>query len=345
MTNANKKPLLAILDGHGIIHRAYYALKDAPLVAKRTGENTSGVFGFTNTLLALLDDLKPTHLVVTMDLPGPTFRHVADATYKASRFENLKAQVLSSLADVAELNEDTRREMAESVVTATNRQQIQSEMRETAERSGVVGQTLNDIEEAMLPIQHAWDIGQQIQRCLEMMEAFNIPVYSAAGFEADDVIGTLSEQASAQGIDTQIVTMDSDIVQLIRDNVWIYMLRPYQRDHVIYDAAAAHGALRLPAGAHDGLQGADRRHVRQHPRRPRHRPQDRRRAAHVLRQHRGHLREPGGHQAGQAAQLADRVRGPGALRQRDGDHPPRRAGHHPRDGGGAGRPLRPPARP
>ena len=33
--------------------------------------------------------------------------------------------------------------------------------------------------------------------------------------------------------------MDSDIVQLIRDNVWIYMLRPYQRDHVIYDAAAA----------------------------------------------------------------------------------------------------------
>ena len=92
-------------------------------------------------------------------------------------------------------------------------------MRETAERSGVVGQTLNDIEQAMLPIQHAWDIGQQIQRCLEMMEAFNIPVYSAQGFEADDVIGTLSEQASAQGIDTHIVTMDSDIVQLIRDNV------------------------------------------------------------------------------------------------------------------------------
>ena len=94
----------------------------------------------------------------------------------------------------------------------------------------------------MLPIQHAWDIGQQIQRCLEMMEAFNIPVYSAAGFEADDVIGTLSEQASAQGIDTHIVTLDSDLVQLIRDNVRIYMLRPYQRDHVIYDAAARRSA-------------------------------------------------------------------------------------------------------
>ena len=345
MTNADKKPLLAILDGHGIIHRAYYALKDAPLVAKRTGENTSGVFGFTNTLLALLDDLKPTHLVVTMDLPGPTFRHVADATYKASRFENLKAQVLSSLADVAELNEDTRREMAESVVTATNRQQIQAEMRETAERSGVVGQTLNDIEEAMLPIQHAWDIGQQIQRCLEMMEAFNIPVYSAAGFEADDVIGTLSEQASAQGIDTQIVTMDSDMVQLIRDNVWIYMLRPYQRDHVIYDAAGAQERYGFPPERmmdYKALIGDTSDNI---PGVPGIGPKTAARPAHVLRQHRGHLREPRRHQAGQAAQLADRVRGPGALRQRDGDHPPRRAGHHPRDGGGAGRPLRPPARP
>ena len=43
----------------GIIHRAYYALKDTPLVAKRTGENTSAVFGFTNTLLTILDELKP----------------------------------------------------------------------------------------------------------------------------------------------------------------------------------------------------------------------------------------------------------------------------------------------
>jgi len=55
VTSSQRRPLLAILDGHGIIHRAYYALKDSPLVARRTGENTSAVFGFTNTLLAVID--------------------------------------------------------------------------------------------------------------------------------------------------------------------------------------------------------------------------------------------------------------------------------------------------
>src|SRR3954454_20689093 len=62
LNSHSKPPRLAIFDGHGIIHRAYYALKDNPLVVKRTGEATSAVFGFTNTLLAVIDDLKPTHI-------------------------------------------------------------------------------------------------------------------------------------------------------------------------------------------------------------------------------------------------------------------------------------------
>jgi DNA polymerase-1 len=133
VTNQQRKPLLAILDGHGIIHRAYYALKDQPLVAKRTGENTSGVFGFTNTLLAVIDELKPTHLVVAMDLPGPTFRHLQDATYKASRFENLRAQVLSSLASVPDLDDAVRHDIAEAVASAESRDQIKTGIMSRAE--------------------------------------------------------------------------------------------------------------------------------------------------------------------------------------------------------------------
>src|SRR5688572_33104042 len=128
-----KKPLLAILDGHGIIHRAYYALKDAPLVARRTGENTSGVFGFTNTLLAVIDDLKPTHLIVAMDLPGPTFRHVRDATYKATRFENVKTQVISTLATVPGIDEKLRTGIAELVAGAESRDQIKQGVYDTAD--------------------------------------------------------------------------------------------------------------------------------------------------------------------------------------------------------------------
>ncbi len=239
VTSPDRKPLLALLDGHGIIHRAYYALKDNPLVARRTGENTSGVFGFTNTLLAVIDDLKPTHLAVAMDLPGPTFRHLRDASYKATRFENLKAQVVGSLAAVPALDEAVRRDIAEAVATAENRDEIKTGLLTTAESAGVSPEAMQDLERALGPVQAAWDIGQTIIRSLEMMDAFNIPVFSAPGYEADDVLGTLAVQAAAQGIDTHIVTLDSDLVQLIQPNVSIYMLRPYQRDHVIYTEATA----------------------------------------------------------------------------------------------------------
>ena len=239
VSSEDRKPLLAILDGHGIIHRAYYALKDKPLVARRTGENTSGVFGFTNTLLSVIDDLKPTHIAVAMDLPGPTFRHVRDATYKATRFEGLKTQVVNSLRDVPELDENVRREIAEIVAGAESRDQIKAGLMETAESADVEPEAMLGLEQALGPVQAAWEIGQTINRCLEMMEAFNIPVFSAEGFEADDVIGTLSVEAAEAGIDTYLVTLDSDFIQLIRPNVTVYMLRPYQRDHVNYDAPAA----------------------------------------------------------------------------------------------------------
>ena len=227
MTNAsNRKPLLAILDGHGIIHRAYYALKDQPLVARRTGENTSAVFGFTNTLLTIIDDLKPTHLAVAVDLPGPTFRHVRDATYKATRFENVKTQVISTLATVPGIDEKLRTGIAELVAGAESRDQIKQGVYDTADDAGISADLRLDIERALSPIESSWDLGRQMGRCLEMMEAFNIPVFSAQGFEADDVIGTLAKQAAEQGIDTYLVTLDSDFIQLIEPGVQIYMMRP-----------------------------------------------------------------------------------------------------------------------
>lgn len=232
-----RKPRLAILDGHGIIHRAYYALKDAPLVAKRTGENTSGVFGFTNTLLSVIDDLKPTHLIVAMDLPGPTFRHVRDASYKATRFEGLRTQVVNSLRDVPELTDEVRRQIAEAVASAESRDQIKQ--RVLAAAADLSDTAQNGLDRSLGPVENAWEIGRQIGRCLEMMEAFNIPVYSAQGFEADDVMGALSVQAAEAGIDTYLVTLDSDLIQLIRPNVTVYMLRPYQRDKVIYTEETA----------------------------------------------------------------------------------------------------------
>ncbi len=71
------KPRLVILDGHAIIHRAYFALKE-PLTVPKTGEVVSAVYGFASTLLTVLDELKPSHVAVALDPPGPTFRHEKD---------------------------------------------------------------------------------------------------------------------------------------------------------------------------------------------------------------------------------------------------------------------------
>ena len=65
---------LYILDGMALLYRAFYALFNAPM-RTASGLNTSAVFGFTNTLLALLDKGAPSHIVVCLDPSGPTFRH------------------------------------------------------------------------------------------------------------------------------------------------------------------------------------------------------------------------------------------------------------------------------
>ena len=59
----------------------------------------------------------------------------------------------------------------------------------------------------------------QMERIREVIAALNIPIYEVEGFEADDVIGTLANQAADQGMLALVVTGDSDLLQLVNDNV------------------------------------------------------------------------------------------------------------------------------
>ena len=77
---------LFLLDAFALIFRAYYALIRNPRVTSK-GRNTSAQFGFTNTLLELLNKQKPTHLAVVFDTGAPTERHTDFADYKANRQE------------------------------------------------------------------------------------------------------------------------------------------------------------------------------------------------------------------------------------------------------------------
>src|SRR5687768_8220904 len=151
---------LFLLDALALVFRAYYALIRNPRVTS-TGRNTNAQFGFTNTLVDLITNQKPTHLAVCFDTHAPTERHTDFVDYKANRQE-APEDLMSALPDIKRI-----------------------------------------------------------------IEGFNIPVVEVDGYEADDVIGTLSRQAAAAGFEVFMVTPDKDFGQLVDERVKIYK-PPYQ---------------------------------------------------------------------------------------------------------------------
>lgn len=150
----NEKKIF-FLDAYALIFRAYYAFIRNPRYSSK-GLNTSAIFGFTNTLLEILQKEKPSHLAVVFDPPGPTFRNEMYKEYKANR-------------------------------------------EETPE-----------------------DIRKSVPYIKKIIEAFNIKIVEVNGFEADDVIGTLSVKADNSDFQVYMMTPDKDYCQLVNENVFIY---------------------------------------------------------------------------------------------------------------------------
>ncbi len=151
---------LFLLDALALVFRAYYALIRNPRFTSK-GRNTNAQFGFTTTLVDLINNQKPTHMAVCFDTEAPTERHTDFVDYKANRQE-APEDLLSALPDIKRI-----------------------------------------------------------------IAGFNIPVIELDGYEADDVIGTLSKQAAAEGFDVYMVTPDKDYGQLVSDKIKIYK-PPYQ---------------------------------------------------------------------------------------------------------------------
>ena len=81
-----EKPLLMIMDGHAMVHRSFRAIAtQRHLTVSTTGEDVTGVYGFTNVFLRALQDWKPSHYAIAFDTPAPTFRHERFEAYKAQR--------------------------------------------------------------------------------------------------------------------------------------------------------------------------------------------------------------------------------------------------------------------
>ena len=69
------------------------------------------------------------------------------------------------------------------------------------------------------------DIRQSVPIIKQILQAWNIPILEAEGYEADDVIGTLATKAGQAGIETYMLTPDKDYGQLVTENVRMYRPR------------------------------------------------------------------------------------------------------------------------
>jgi DNA polymerase I len=144
-----------LLDALALVFRAYYALIRNPRTTSK-GKNTNAQFGFTNTLLDLINNQQPTHMAVCFDTHAPTERHTEFSDYKANRQE-APEDLLAAIPDIKKI-----------------------------------------------------------------IRGFNIPVIEMDGYEADDIIGTLSKKAAAAGYEVYMVTPDKDYGQLVDGNIKIY---------------------------------------------------------------------------------------------------------------------------
>lgn len=161
---------LVLLDSLALIYRAYHAIQTN--LASPTGEPTNATYGFTNTILRVLNDEKPDLIAAAFDV-GKTFRDDLFPEYKAHRPE---------MAD---------------------------------------------------------DLRVQVKRAREVVEALGIPAFGVEGFEADDLLGTLARQATERGIETIIVTGDTDTLQLVNPHVRVLMFAPQAGGgFTLYDEAA-----------------------------------------------------------------------------------------------------------
>ncbi|MCX5931454.1 MAG: DNA polymerase I, partial [Cyanobacteria bacterium] len=97
-------PMLLLVDGHSLAFRSFYAFAKGGEggLSTKEGVPTSVTYGFLKALLENVKGLTPQGVVIAFDTAGPTFRHEADASYKAHRDE-APEQFFADLANLQEI--------------------------------------------------------------------------------------------------------------------------------------------------------------------------------------------------------------------------------------------------
>ncbi len=143
---------LLCIDGNSIMNRAFYGIR---ILTNSKGICTNALTGFMNIYLKEIDEVQPDCVAVAFDLRAPTFRHKANAAYKANR---------KGMPD---------------------------------------------------------ELAQQMPLIKKLLGLMGIKTVECEGYEADDILGTLSKAAADSGNECFILTGDRDSFQLINDKVTV----------------------------------------------------------------------------------------------------------------------------
>ena len=158
------KETLLLIDISSLLHRLYHAI---PVLRSPQGFPTNALYGLTNILLKITDEIKYDYIIACYDAPTLTVRHQIFKEYKAQR---------PKIAD---------------------------------------------------------DLKMQISYSKKLLQAFNIQIVEKPGYEADDLIGTLTEKNKDKEI--IILSGDLDLLQLVNDNVKVFFLKKGIKEIDVYD--------------------------------------------------------------------------------------------------------------
>ncbi|MBU4486128.1 MAG: DNA polymerase I [Candidatus Delongbacteria bacterium] len=96
---------LYLIDGYGLIYRAFYAFGAKPLITKE-GFNVSALYGFFSSLFNLIENEAPEYMAIVLDTAAPTFRHILYPDYKATR-EKMPEELRNQIPMLYEMIEAT----------------------------------------------------------------------------------------------------------------------------------------------------------------------------------------------------------------------------------------------
>lgn len=225
-----------IIDGYGFIFRAFYAV---PNFKTKDNIPVGAVYGFFKMLISLINFAKPEYVVVALDTGKRTFRNdIYDSFLEEKALKDIfandeyKERFNSINLDLDKINKLTVDELAkelfvsnDEILEVCNKYNLDSNCISKMLVILIFLGLVDDLKIENCKTQYKSnrketpdDLKCQFKIIRELIDSMGIKTESKVGFEADDIISTITKQAVDNGYKTIIVSADKDLCQLVKDD-------------------------------------------------------------------------------------------------------------------------------